>query len=38
MVDIIYFVICLIGFAVVCFGAGVEFAAWVYHKEKRYKK
>lgn len=38
MVDTSCFVICLIGLIVMSFGCGVEFAAWIYHKEKRYKK
>lgn len=35
MVDTIYFTILLICYSIVCFGSGIEFAAWIYHKERK---
>ena len=35
MVDMVYFLICLFGLCALCFYAGIEFTAWIYHKEKR---
>lgn len=35
MVDMGYFLICLFMLCAICFGAGIEFAAWIYHKARK---